>query len=67
MPDPGVQKMEDTQLAISLAKYTNDFLAEQIQRKPKLYGGFAHLPMQDPKAAAAGWNAASAIFIFTEQ
>jgi 2,3-dihydroxybenzoate decarboxylase len=52
MPDPGVQRDTDTARAISMAKYTNDFLATQIQKRPDRYGGFAHLPMQDPSAAA---------------
>ena len=30
----------------------NDFLAQEIQKRPDRYSGFAHLPMQDAKAAA---------------
>jgi 2,3-dihydroxybenzoate decarboxylase len=50
---PGVQVEPDTAQAISRAKANNDFLAAQIARHPDRFGGFAHLPMQDPAAAAA--------------
>ena len=33
-------------------KSANDFLAREIQKRPDRYLGFAHLPMQDAKAAA---------------
>jgi 2,3-dihydroxybenzoate decarboxylase len=49
---PGVQAEADTARAISRAKENNDFLAAQIARHPTRYAGFAHLPMQDPRAAA---------------
>lgn len=49
---PGVQIEPDTQKAIRLAKYANDRLAEQMQKQPTRYGGFAHLAMQDPEEAA---------------
>jgi 2,3-dihydroxybenzoate decarboxylase len=49
---PGVQVETDTAAAIRRACSVNDFLARQIQRQPKRYSGFAHLPMQDPAAAA---------------
>lgn len=48
---PGVQAEADTARAISRAQENNDFLAEQIARHPTRYAGFAHLPMQDPRAA----------------
>lgn len=50
---PGVQAERDTGRAIKLAKQSNDFLAKEILKQPRHYGGFAHLPMQDPKEAAA--------------
>jgi 2,3-dihydroxybenzoate decarboxylase len=50
---PGVQAERDTQTAIRSARASNDFLAEEIQKRPNRYSGFAHLPMQDAKAAAA--------------
>src|SRR4029079_11163144 len=49
---PGVQAERDTATAIRNAKSGNDFLAEEIQKRPDRYSGFAHLPMQDAKAAA---------------
>lgn len=52
LTDPGVQREPDTATAIKLAQKTNDFLAEKISKNPKRFRGFAHLAMQDPKAAA---------------
>ena len=49
---PGVQAERDTATAIRTAKSGNDFLAKEIQKRPDRYSGFAHLPMQDAKAAA---------------
>lgn len=49
---PGVQVERDARLAVDRAKRANDFLAGQIQRHPTRFRGFAHLPMQDPAAAA---------------
>ena len=49
---PGVQAERDTATAIRNAKSGNDFLAKEIQKRPDRYSGFAHLPMQDAKAAA---------------
>lgn len=49
---PGVQVEENVAVAIRRARENNDFLAKQIARHPTRYGGFATLPMQDPKAAA---------------
>lgn len=49
---PGVQAEPDTAAAIRRARLANDFLAEKIARHPTRYGGFAHLAMQDGKAAA---------------
>jgi 2,3-dihydroxybenzoate decarboxylase len=49
---PGVHAEPDTAVAIRRAKIANDFLARQIHTHPKRYAGFAHLPLQDPKAAA---------------
>ncbi len=50
---PGVQAEPDAARAIRNAKAGNDFLAKEIQKRPDRYSGFAHLPMQDAKAAAA--------------
>ena len=49
---PGVQIERDTAIAVRLAQESNDFLAREIERRPDRYSGFAHLPMQDAKAAA---------------
>jgi 2,3-dihydroxybenzoate decarboxylase len=49
---PGVQVERDAGVAKRKAKAANDFLADQIRRRPTRYGGFAHLAMQDPAEAA---------------
>ena len=49
---PGVQMERDAGVAVRLAKQANDFLAQKIGDNRKSYSGFAHLPMQDPQAAA---------------
>ena len=48
-----IQGESDTDQAISLARQANDYLAEQVRRHPDRFAGFAALPLQDPKAAAA--------------
>ena len=50
---PGVQIERDTAIAVRRAQESNDFLAREIERRPDRYSGFAHLPMQDAKAAAS--------------
>jgi 2,3-dihydroxybenzoate decarboxylase len=49
---PGVQVEPDRSVAVRKAKQANDILAQAIQRHPSRYAGFAHLPLQDPFAAA---------------
>jgi 2,3-dihydroxybenzoate decarboxylase len=49
---PGVQAERDAAAAVRNARASNDFLATEIQRRPGRYSGFAHLAMQDVKAAA---------------
>lgn len=49
---PGVQFEKDPAKAQKKAKQVNDFLAEEIQKRPNRYGGFAHLAMQNPAIAA---------------
>jgi 2,3-dihydroxybenzoate decarboxylase len=49
---PGVQVEKDAAQAVKRARQANDLLAEQVKRRPDRYGGFAHLAMQDPGAAA---------------
>ena len=49
---PGVQAERDAATACRKARQSNDFLAGEIEKRPRRYGGFAHLPMQEPVAAA---------------
>lgn len=49
---PGVQFEKDAAVAKQRSKSANDVLAKEIQKRPQRYGGFAHLAMQDPAAAA---------------
>jgi len=49
---PGVQVERDADKAASDARRVNDFLAGEIAKHPTRYAGFAHLPMQEPEAAA---------------
>jgi 2,3-dihydroxybenzoate decarboxylase len=49
---PGVQAERDTATAVRKARAANDFLAAEVQKRPDRYSGFAHLAMQDAKAAA---------------
>ncbi|WP_253713134.1 amidohydrolase family protein [Bradyrhizobium sp. WD16] len=50
---PGAQAAADTSTAIRLAREANDLLAREVQKRPRRYAGFAHLPTQDGVAAAA--------------
>src|SRR5689334_21866432 len=47
----GVQNERGAATADPHARETNDFLAAQIRSHPDRYRGFAHLPLQDPRAA----------------
>jgi 2,3-dihydroxybenzoate decarboxylase len=49
---PGIQSTHGSHQAADTARRANDFLAEQINRRPDRYAGFAALPMQDPELAA---------------
>jgi 2,3-dihydroxybenzoate decarboxylase len=49
---PGVQIEPSADTAVGAAREANDRLAREIQKQPRRYGGFAHLPMQNPAAAA---------------
>jgi 2,3-dihydroxybenzoate decarboxylase len=49
---PGVQRERDAAVAVRRAREANDFLAREVEQRPDRYSGFAHLPMQDPQAAA---------------
>ena len=49
---PGVQAERDATIAVRRARAANDFLAQQIEKRPDRYSGFAHLAMQNARAAA---------------
>lgn len=50
---PAVQAIPERAKAIEIARRANDFLAEQVARRPDRFQAFAALPMQDPDAATA--------------
>lgn len=50
---PAVQAIPDPIKARDVARNANDFLAEQIVRRPDRFQGLAALPMQDPDFACA--------------
>lgn len=50
---PAVQAIPERAKAVEIAKRANDFLAEQVARRPDRFQAFAALPMQDPDAATA--------------
>jgi 2,3-dihydroxybenzoate decarboxylase len=50
---PGAQAEPVVATAVRKAKEANDFLAREIHRRSRFLLAFAHLPMQDPAAAAA--------------
>ena len=50
---PGVQLEPNTETAVKNAREANDFLAEQINKHPTRFAGFAHVALQESKAAAA--------------
>lgn len=50
---PAVQAIPDKLKANILAKNANDYLAEEVAKRPDRFQAFAALPMQDPDLAAA--------------
>jgi 2,3-dihydroxybenzoate decarboxylase len=48
---PGVQSEKDAGVAVERAHEANDYMYGQIQQHPDRYRGFAHLAMQDVRAA----------------
>jgi len=50
---PGVGAEPVIATAVRKASEANDFLAREIRKRPQSFLGFAHLPVQDPLAAAA--------------
>lgn len=49
---PAVQAVYDPGQAFDLCRRANDFLAEQIAKRPDRFQGFAALPMQSPERAS---------------
>jgi 2,3-dihydroxybenzoate decarboxylase len=49
---PGVQAEKHADVAVRRAREANDYLRQQIEQHPDRYRGFAHLPMQDVRAAS---------------
>src|SRR6266705_5909857 len=49
---PGVQAERDVKTARDKTRAANDFLAREIEKRPDRYSGFAHLAMQNARAAA---------------
>ncbi|HEX7956796.1 MAG TPA: amidohydrolase family protein [Pyrinomonadaceae bacterium] len=49
---PGVQAEKDAGVAVERARGANDYMYGQIQQHPDRYRGFAHLAMQDVRAAS---------------
>jgi gamma-resorcylate decarboxylase len=50
---PAVQAIPAANEAMDIAIRANDFLAEQVARRPDRFQAFAALPMQDPDSASA--------------
>jgi predicted TIM-barrel fold metal-dependent hydrolase len=48
---PAIQAIPDVKKANELAKKANDFLAEEVAKRPDRFQGLAALPMQDPDLA----------------
>ena len=49
---PAVQAIPDRVQAAEIARRANDFLAEQVAKRPDRFQGLAAIPMQDPDVAA---------------
>lgn len=49
---PGVQILQDSELAIQVSKEVNDWLGDVVKTYPTRFAGFAVLPTQSPKDAA---------------
>lgn len=49
---PAVQGIADVKLANELARRANDYLAEQVAKRPDRFQALAALPMQDPELAS---------------
>jgi 2,3-dihydroxybenzoate decarboxylase len=49
---PAIQGIPDTAQAEKVARKANDYLAEQVHKRPDRFQALAALPMQDPERAA---------------
>jgi predicted TIM-barrel fold metal-dependent hydrolase len=49
---PAIQAIPDAKRADAVARKANDYLAEQVRKRPDRFQGLAALPMQDPDLAA---------------
>jgi 2,3-dihydroxybenzoate decarboxylase len=49
---PALQAMTNSREAVELARRANDYVAEQVGKRPDRFAAFAALPMQDPEASA---------------
>ena len=49
---PAVQAIAEPARAVELAARANDYLAEEVAKRPDRFQGLAALPLQDPDAAA---------------
>ena len=49
---PAVQAIPDVKKANEIARQANDYLAEQVRKRPDRFQALAALPMQDPDMAA---------------
>ena len=49
---PAIQAIPDAKRANEIARKANDYLAEQVSKRPDRFQGFAALPMQEPEQAA---------------
>ena len=49
---PAVQAIPDPRRANEIARRANDFLAEQVRKRPERFQALAALPMQDPDLAS---------------
>ena len=56
---PAVQAIPDPAQAAEIARKANDYLAEQVRKRPDRFQGLAALAMQDPERAARELSAAS--------
>jgi gamma-resorcylate decarboxylase len=49
---PAIQAIPDAKKAYEIARKANDFLAEEVKKRPDRFQALAALPMQDPDMAA---------------